>query len=526
MLESAAGISVGRFRPKNGWMLLTGGITLGLSFPPFPFPWLAWVALVPLLKAWDEAPSWSVALRRAFFGFLATFAVAFSWPLFHAMPHVALASMNGLVLLPLWMAIPFGIAWPVKRTLGRALGFTALIVTYLIMEAALGQGPLALPWPLLAHTQAEALRYNQFADLTGAPGLTLWVLLLNVTVYSAILNTSNRRRLRLAGLAVLLGAPLIYGALRVHTLPPAEQTLRMGLIQPGTPPLAWADLTDLRRINDLIAISDSLLLSGDAPGLMVWPETAVPLVSDSTTVRETEGRLQAWADTRGVSLLTGAISVTNTRPGNRAYRNTALLFTPHEPVRSYAKRKLVPFAEHVPFVNQMPWLRALSVPAGGVSGYEPGGSSTPLQVGPTSVGVMICLESVFGSLGRSYAAQEAELLVSITQDGWWGRTAGYRQHLAFTRLRSIETRRAVAQASVSGTTALILPDGSVPVATDWMERAGLTIEVPLHTTPTFYTTHGDWLNRLAYLGALLLLTATAVQRVRDVRRTRSERSYA
>jgi apolipoprotein N-acyltransferase len=446
-------------------------------------------------------PAWRAILIDAFLFFLSTFAVAFSWPLLHTMLSTALASLNGVLVLPMIMALPFALSMAVRRWLGRVPGLISLAALYLAMELALSRGPLALPWPLLGHTLSEALMLNQFADLAGVPGLTLWVLLINGVFFSLLVYPNVRTRVSLSvALVCLLAFPAIYSLWRINHLPQAEQTIRAGLIQPGIGPSAWADLHDTGRVDSLFAITDALLAREPGLSLIVWPETALP----PTLSRRHYSIIRFWSSSRRTALLAGAITFAD----STTFHNSALLFSPSEPTRRYHKNHLVPFAEQVPYAGWWPWLNRLAVPAGGVSGYRAGQEQPLLEAGGVSFGVLICLESVFGDYARRYVSRGAELLVTLTQDGWWGRSFGYRQHLAFTRLRAIETRRAVIQVSVTGTTAVILPDGSTAFQTGWMEQVARAADVPLLSGTTFYTRYGDWLSYTACgIAALLLLAA-------------------
>ena len=247
------------------------------------------------------------------------------------------------------------------------------------------------------------------------------------------------------------------------------------------------------------------------PRLLLWPETALPILPD-TAMEALYGRLQAWVDARHVALLTGAITPAGAGAGGRTrYRNSALLFRPGRGrPDAYHKVHLVPFAERVPFVERWPWLEALTVPAGGVTGYVPGPRAAPLPFGDTSLGVMICLESLFGNQARALVEQGAGVLVTLTQDGWWGPTPGFRQHLSFNRLRAVETGRALVQVSVTGLSALLLPDGSTVALTGWMARSATLVHVPLYTGTTFFVRHGDWVIWTALAFSVLLLGACFV----------------
>lgn len=480
---------------------------LGLSFPPFGLYGLAWVALVPLLRHLRDAPSARRAGVEAYVAFLTTYAVAFSWPLAHALPQTALLSLPPLLLLPVAMALPFALAHAVWRWLGAPAGGIFLVASYVAMEGALSRGPLAFPWALLGHAQAEALAFNQFAEWTGVPGLTLWVLVLNLIANAALGAEGRGRRLRLVAFVLLILLPFGLSRWLLSRLPDPQRHLTVGLVQPATDPRAWADVQDGARVDDLLRLSDGLLDTAQTPpALVLWPETALPVLRTSDARARLYRRLQAWADHHRAALLTGAITPAQAASGPMAYFNSALLFRPGRGRARYDKVRLVPLAERVPFLDRLPWLEALAVPAGGVAGYRPGPPPDVLWAGGAAFGVLICFESLFGNEARRYVEKGVDVLVVLTQDGWWGRTAGYRQHLAFNRLRAIETRRAVVQAAVTGTSALVLPTGATAFETGWMEQTSRLAVVPVHAGTTFYARHGDWVSLLslavaAFVGA-------------------------
>lgn len=499
--------------PRSRWTAALGaGVALGVSFPPFPLSVLAWVALVPLLGVWQGTDSARQMLLYAYGAFLATFAVAFSWPLNHLRLDTAVLSLNGILALPLLMAIPVALSVHVRRRRDLGWGLVALGSFYLVMEWGMSHGPLAFPWSLLGHTQATNALTRPLAALTGVPGLSAWVLLANGVVFAGLIALRRRRLALLAGLLLIM-LPAGYAAwFTTHAPEPADE-IQVGFIQPAFSADAWADVHDQRRVDRLLALSDSLLATtSEPPHLLAWPETALPVLEDQADRDALHRRLRAWATARDVPLLTGAITVA---PAQEAFQNSALLFAPDSGPMRYDKMKLVPFAEYVPFSRGIAWLRRLAIPAGGVSGYVPGTAQTMLAVpdttAATNVGVLICFESVFGNYARRYVEQGADVLVTLAQDGWWGRTPGYRQHAAFTRLRAVELQRAVLQVTVSGTSALYLPSGEAAFETGWMERMARIDPVPLYTARSLFARWGDWISPLALLGTVL----TAVMAVWD-----------
>ncbi len=454
------------------WLIVAGGALLGLGYPPFNFAPAAWVALVPLLWRWTDARTAAGMFAPAFAFNLALFGVAFSWPLRHAMPHVAVASFAGVVALPLYLSLPYLVAIPLRRRFGMAAGWVLLLSLYLLAEAALSRGPLALPWTLLGHSQAEWPTTRGLARWGGVPLITAWLFLVNAGLVAA-LKYPHRRSAAIGGLALLGLLP--FAAATGHKEDGASRVLRVGVIQPAVPALEWANADGESRLGLLLHLSDRLLAqTAPPPQLLVWPETALP--AETLFTGNVTESLQRWVNRTGVPLLSGAV-VWDAR--NKAYHNAAHLFQPERRVQTYRKRHLVPFAERDPLASLLPGGWSLSLPAGGVESYAPGGDARPLDLQGSRLGVLICLESVFSAPARAYAADGADLLVVLSQDGWWGESAGYRQHLSFTRFRAVETGLPVLMVSVSGASALTSPDGQSVWEAGWMDRTAAVLDIPL-----------------------------------------------
>ena len=127
--------------------------------------------------------------------------------------------------------------------------------------------------------------------------------------------------------------------------------------------------------------------------------------------------------------------------------------------------------------------------------------------GNLPIGTAICYESVYGEFCTGYVRKGAQLLAVITNDAWWGDTPGYRQHLNYSRLRAIETRRWVARCANTGISAIISPDGKIVDRTTWWEPALLEGRVGLSTEQTFFVRTGDMVGRICVFLFLLLLAA-------------------
>lgn len=497
--------------PVPRWLLIgLSGAALGLSFPPYPLAPLAWVALVPLLLRWTTVSSAGQMLGEAYVSLLAASVIAFHWVLLHDIRSAAVASAGGLIWFPFLLALPFAASLLFRKRWGLGPGFAVLLVFYLTMEWGLRHGPLALPWFLLSNTQALLDPFRQIADLSGPAILSAWLLTVNGCVLGAVIAGPWPRRVAaLAAAGLLVGGAALYGTHRLNEPAPSNRRTEALLIQPALPPGAWSNTAHTARVDTLLRHTENAL-HGTLPhgvALVVWPETALPPSPNKLAQDALYERLQRWVARNNVTLLTGAIEPASTLAGGaKTYHNAALLIRT-DTVQHYRKNYLVPFAEHVPFSEYVPALRAFNVPAGGVAGYERSSQQLPLRAPSFRLGALICLESVFAHHLRTYVSarstsEPVDFLVTVAQNGWWGPTAGYRQHLAFSQLRAIAVRRAMAFVAVSGGTALIGAQGQRHAYATWMQPATRRVAIPHGTEQSVYVHYGDWISLLAFLSSI------------------------
>ena len=182
--------------------------------------------------------------------------------------------------------------------------------------------------------------------------------------------------------------------------------------------------------------------------------------------------------------------------------NSAALISPSgEWTARYDKMHLVPFGEYLPFPSLFSFAGGLTKSVGE---FQHGTSRHPLDAGDTRLGVFICYESIFPDEVRQFANQGAQVFVNISNDGWYGDSGAYAQHLNQTRMRAIENNRWLLSATDTGVTASIDPWGRVVARIPRKERTTLIAPYALTSDTTFYTRHGDW---FAYACAIISLGA-------------------
>ena len=283
------------------------------------------------------------------------------------------------------------------------------------------------PWNLLGIAQVDNVALSRVASWTGVYGISLEILLVNVAVASVFLIT---RQKRVAMLVAALAAAAVLQAGSLVEAPPAKADHAALLVQQNLPVSAsWTPEYFQRTLTELTQLSVSSA-ARSAPAkvdLTVWPESPAPFFTSDARFRGAVGDmardLKTWT-------VTGVIG---TAGPNSAIFNSAVLVSPDGTLRGrYDKMHLVPFGEYLPFPSLFSFAGGLTKEVGQ---FEPGSSRTPLDAGQQKLGVFICYESIFPDEVRQFANRGAQVFVNISNDGWYGDSGAFAQHLNQTRMR-------------------------------------------------------------------------------------------
>ena len=493
-----AGFSCGSLRLAS----IVGGICLGLSYPPYGFSVLAWVALVPLFLCVKSCDSRS-AFSSAWLFYVACFLVAFYWPMTHVRTDTAVISGLAWVAFTMLLAVPIGLSRRFVDRFPTLSGPWLAGAMIILLELVLRIGPVQMPWVTLANTQSSLSAIVSVTSVVGSEGVLVAIVLTNVLIASSIRTRSFRRFV--TGIAGAL-IPFVLVALgTVNQVGDPVGRLRVAFLQPGISATSWSDVHDEHRVDSLLMYSTEMLDSLDQlPDLLIWPETALP-VTRLDSSGSYLSMLKNWTAKRSVALLSGIIFEVPAESGEKVvYENGAILIVPDGSIQQVSKNHLVPFAEYVPFSNLLTSLNFLAVPAGGVSGYSPSKDPSVLTFRDTALGVMICFESSFSNYGSALTAAGSQIIVVMTQNGWWRGVAASEQHVQIARFRAVEQGRTIVQVSVDGTSGIVGPDGSVFLQMERSVRQGLVYDAPLYDTETVYYRIGSTLFSLS-LGIWILL---------------------
>jgi apolipoprotein N-acyltransferase len=318
---------------------------------------------------------------------------------------------------------------------------------------------IGFPWAILGTSQHRALPLVQGAEVTGVDGVSALIVLTNL-VLAEIGARGRTRRTKLvaaAALGTLLAFAAIAGEWRIRALRalPAAGSLDVAIVQGNVgEERKW----DPAFGNETLARYHGLTLeaAGAKPGLVVWPETAIPFFFQDPGERRSA--LLALANRIATPLVFGSPAWRH-ESGSVEQLNRAYLLSPQGDVLgSYDKIELVPFGEAVPYGNVLSFVERI-VPA--AHEIVPGSSATIFDLPAARFGVLICYEGIFPELTRRFVAGGADFLVNLSNDAWFGRSAALQQHLAQVALRAVENRVPIVRATNTGISALIEPDGSV-----------------------------------------------------------------
>jgi apolipoprotein N-acyltransferase len=482
---------------RNTLLIILAALLMSLAFHPLPLHFLAWFGLVPLLIATDGMRPARSFRAGIFFGFIFALGVLF-WIVFLQIEvNTKLLILFGLIVLFFYIGLYFGVALLITKKIG--IWFFPLIITGL--EYIRGTGELGFPWLTFGYTQARYPLFIQQASLYGVYGISLWLMFLNVAIYKAF---KHRRLLNLVVAALIFALPAAYGIAR-ESKSDAKQIVSVGIVQPNIDPnLKFSRELRFKTFERLIHLSArcaavGLVDTGDSLDLIVWPETATPVFLKSPGKYQDLVRHLVTRIT--IPILTGTAIYES--EANEIYNGAVLIEPSKDIVQEYRKIHLVPFGEHIPFDRYIPFLRDIDF---GEGDYSPGNSYTIFEIPAFKFATLICFESIFPEYSRKFVNAGAQVLVNITNDGWFGKISGSQQHNDMAILRSVENGVVLLRSANTGISMITDQYGHVLVEKPLFVEDIIVSTVDINPISTPYRSIGD----LPALICLALVTLTLV----------------
>jgi len=479
--------------------LLTS-ILLILTFPRFSLVWCAPVALAPLLVAVAREPrAWIRFLLGEIAGVVYWFGVCY-WI------QGVLANYGGLNAPLSWLsfllfciikALHMGIfAMLAGILMRRWWAAPAVAALWVAVEAT--HGSLGFAWLALGNAGIDMGLPMRLAPYTSVYGLSFVFMAMATALALAVLGRPRLHLMWLLPLPFLIFLPPLPDARRGH-----ETAV---LVQPNiSEDTQWTPDSVDRMQRNLVALSLRAVMTGgnERPALVVWPEVPAPLYYDADP--RLQGYVAELARAANTNLLLGVVA----RTPQGGYLNSAILVSADgHLVSRYDKVNLVPFGEFVPW--PFDFVKRITTEAGD---FTPGREVVVSPIDGHKLGTFICYESVFPNFVRRFAADGAEVLFNISNDGYFGKSAARLQHLEIVRMRAAENRRWILRSTNDGITGTIDPAGrlrgTLPLFVEAASRTGFTYI----QDRTFYTRYGDWFPILcAAIAAALLIVTIVTQR--------------
>lgn len=529
-----------KYRPERQarWLGLAvlSGVLLALGFPPVPLTPLIFFGFVPLLmveaeiSALEERPCVWEVFRYSYQAFVLWNILTTWWVANTAF----FAAILAIWLNSFFMTLPVVLFHLTRKRLPR-FGHLPLILYWMAFEYGHLNWPLSWPWLNLGNAFAQTPSWVQWYEWTGTFGGTLWVLGVNVLAFKVF----ERNGFRFTGLprrealkvALAVSLPIAVSLVRYFTYEERGRPVEVAVVQPNYEPhyeKFRANPEERRRRFE--RLSEQVLTPQTE--YLVFPETAFGYVRTDRLDREPDVAFLSTLSYRhpNLKIVTGigAFHIFQEgeplSPAARQWSqgqdtlyfevlNAAIqVWSKGDSIPLYRKSKLVPGAEFIPFRQVLFFIEPLVAHLGG--SFEGHGTQPEREVFASSTGKVapvICYESVYGDYHADYVRKGAEAIFIMTNDGWWGNTAGHKQHLRFASLRAIETRRSIARSANTGISAFINQRGDILQPTRYGEEAAIRGTIRFNDGLTFYVRHGDLLARLAaFLSALLLLNLLVV----------------
>jgi apolipoprotein N-acyltransferase len=490
-------------------IICAAGTWLGFANPVWHLPGL--VLTMPVVLGWSalQARSPRQAFVRGWLAASAAYATALYWvsiPIheFGSLPWIA--AIPCPVLIGLYIGLYAGLycfilSWAAFRL---HWGIVCLLAWFLWTSLEYLREVLftGFPWLGLAQALAPFPQILQGASLIGAHGISGLLAGLGLCI---VLGFQRAQAWLTAAVAV--GLILFFGAWHLHQPKTKEVTeMPTALIQGNIEQsMKWDPAFQQETLHRYVQMSKQTMHEHGTQ-FVIWPETALPFYLQENA--ELTSMVQEFCRNEQALVLTGSPGYSLASGGTRVlYHNQAYLLGPAGTVLGkYSKEHLVPFGEYIPFGRYLPFLQTL---VHGVGSFHPGKHTAPLVHNNLAIGCLICYETIFSSLVQQRVVQGANILVNLSNDAWFGRSSGARQHLHQAVLRTIEQGRYMLRATNTGISAVIDCKGRIQDHSAWFTPAVIRLEnLELLNRQTFFSRYFSFVRSGFFLLTLCCILLT------------------
>jgi apolipoprotein N-acyltransferase len=489
------------------WLPPLCGLLYSLCLPPFinmlhpiftPMPLLSFAALIPLFYFATRAPR-RRALVHTYVYCAAMTLGQYYWIGFVTAEGYWALILVGVVLISLaWGALYFVAALAFRHT-ARNLPRYCIVVypaAWVLVEYFRTTTDLAFPWSYLGYGAGGILPFAQLSSVTGVWGLSYLAVAGNVALWELLRAYKSggvtRRQWRNAGVwAAITLAVFVWGAVRMGSRPPNAPASKIALMQSRMDQFHWGR----GSLDTAVSVSDSMvgIAARDNPDFIIFSESALMCFLDKRP--DVKSRVLEWARKADAPIMAGALHWERPKDAARedgydAYNSVFLTDAGNDSLIRYDKILLVPFSEIMPFEARFPILSRVNL--GGAS-FKRGSRESVFRINENlEIAPYICYEIIFPDFVRRRLKETTNLLVNVTNDGWFGRSSGPYQHAAMAQMRSIENGITLARSANSGISMFIDPYGRILTKTRLYTRDMTVKTLPLYRVKTLYGRFGDW----------------------------------
>lgn len=523
----------------TGLLLALGWPATG-GFSPFLF-----LGLIPLL--WMHELK-TIEKNGSIFGYawiaFALFNLLTTWWIYcvtESLTTKIFVLLAAIMVNSILMAMVLQLFHFTRKTLGLKKGLIALIVYWLGFEYLHLHWDLSWPWLTLGNGFASHPTWIQWYEYTGTLGGSCWIWITNIFGFLLVKNAIERTNpliylsYRVPAWFLIVVGPILFSYTIYNQYAIKNNPVNVVIVQPNIDPYQEKyDMAPDEQLQKMLAIAQPLV--DTSTHYILGPETAI---TEDVWENEPENALSIialrnfLANYPNTHFVSGISTYSlfdpdekrssTARPlyDNQGYYdayNSAIQLDNSPHLQLYHKSKLVQGVEMIPFESIIKPLKKLTIELGGTIGglgSQPEPETFRSLDGATKIAPVICYESIYGEYVANYIRKGAGLIFIMTNDGWWKDTPGHKQHLAYARLRAIETRRSIARSANTGVSAFIDQKGDIIKKTDWWEPTALSGQLDINEDLTFYVIYGDYLGRLASflgIGMLLYTMVTSLKR--------------
>ncbi len=498
---------------------LLSGLLIVLAFPPLPFGFFAWFALLPLIASfyYDD---FHFGFEKGFiYGVILNLGVSY-WLAVNQGTQWYYTTLS-MIATVLFLSFFYGIAGSIVGFIGRRGGKNLAIISIPIIFTSLewtgSLGVMGFTWNNLCYTQSNYETIIQVVSFVGPFGLSMWIYLLNVSLFLILIKSTNYLKLLISLLIIVFIFPIVFGFLILKSadkniLNEDFQKLTVTVVQPNVDPNEkWEKKSYRSNMDKLFDLSKKEIIKYNSD-LLVWPETAVPTYIRQNR-RNSHIEINRFLNENSISLITGVPDYEYIDEDYVLYNSVFFMNPDKKEFEVYRKMHLVPFGEYIPLSEHFDNLKKLNLGQGNfVAGKEITVFNLKNNEYSIPMTAAICFESSFSSLLRKGVEKGSQLIAIVTNDAWFGNSSAPYLHAEIAKFRAVENHVPVVRAANTGISMIIDKYGRVKKKTKFGETNAISAEINISKEITFYSQTGNWIGVLCVIVVSILIIIIVFRR--------------